>query len=260
MYYIYAFLRLDGSPYYIGKGKGNRYKAKHGHIYVPPQERIVFMETNLTNVGACALERRYIRWYGKKMDGTGILRNMADGGEGNTAPRSKEWCENHSKMMTGRKPTAETIQKLKQIDRSYMQTPEYKAKISEAAKGRPCPDASRAASSKPCTLNGVSYPSRAEASKQLGLSPYKIKVLLRREAGIETPKKPRQIDMSYTQTPEFRAKISEANRGRKCPDAARAASSKPCTLNGVSYPSRAEASKQLGLSPYKIKVLLKQGV
>ena len=83
IYYVYQYVRNDGTPYYIGKGKGNRAYSKNHKVAVPKdRSNIVFVVTNVSEEVAHMMEIELIAAYGRKDQGTGILRNLTDGGDG----------------------------------------------------------------------------------------------------------------------------------------------------------------------------------
>lgn len=126
-FYTYAWLRVDGTPYYIGKGRKTRAFRKHGPMTPPPKERVLFLKKDLTEAEAFKHEIYMIFLFGRKDKCTGILHNRTDGGEGlagNFGPLNP---------MFG-KPRLDLIQRNK--DRiGEIRDETYREKISQVTKG-----------------------------------------------------------------------------------------------------------------------------
>jgi hypothetical protein len=147
IYYTYAYLREDGTPYYIGRGKGDRAFATH-KIGRPTKDRILFLKKDLTFTESINHERYMIFVFGRKDLGTGILRNLTDGGEGvkNLAPETrKKLSERRKGKATRTGPhSAETRQKMSESHTGKKLTEEHKRNIGKAVKGRTVKESTKA--------------------------------------------------------------------------------------------------------------------
>ena len=103
-YYVYELIDpRDGLPFYVGKGNGDRmykhkkqafqpkgskinpYKSNKIRQIIESGNDLQYKKYNCNNeLDAFGLERKLIIRYGKRVDKTGMLTNLTNGGEGHT--------------------------------------------------------------------------------------------------------------------------------------------------------------------------------
>lgn len=139
-YYTYAYLREDGTPYYIGKGKKNRaYRKDRKRIKRPKDDsRILILKKNLTEEESFKHEIYMISVFGRKDLGTGILQNRTNGGEG-TSGSPRFFSEEHKQKLRnyakGREVKQETRKKLSEKLKNRKFSKESLEKMSSSKKG-----------------------------------------------------------------------------------------------------------------------------
>ena len=136
-YYTYAYLREDGTPYYIGKGKNKRVYVKARTVPLPiDKSKIIFLKKNLTEEQALKHEEYMIFIFGRKDLGTGILRNRCEGGKGTPkrviSEEEREQMRKReigNKRFLGKKHTDETKEKISTKNKGRKWTVEQKEKL-----------------------------------------------------------------------------------------------------------------------------------
>ena len=144
-YYTYAYLREDRTPYYIGKGKGDRIYSKQKYIKPPKDKsRIIYLKQNITEEEAFKHEIYMIDVFGRIDLGTGILHNRTDGGEGSSGCiPSEEHKRKISEANKGRILSEETKRKIGEASKGKTVSEETKRKMSDANKGHIVSEESR---------------------------------------------------------------------------------------------------------------------
>ena len=207
-YYTYAFLREDRTPYYIGKGKGNRAYRRRDKGIKPPKDKskILILKQNLTEEESFRHEVYMIAVFGRKDLGTGILHNRTNGGDG----------------VSGAVVSDETRRKMSEALKGKPRSKEIRRKISEAHKGKTHSEKSRrnmSESQKGKTFSEETKRKLSEAKKGKTHSEETKRKLSESQKGKtfseEHKRKLSESQKGKSRSEESKRKLSEANKGRK---------------------------------------------
>ena len=145
IHYVYCYLKEDGTPYYVGKGSGNRAWAKHANVDTPSCDRIIILAKDLEDEEALRLEKKYIAEYGRADLNEGPLLNKTSGGQRGSLGiiRSDEYREKQRIAQSGKNLSEEHKKKISEMVKGELNpffgqkhSDENKAKISTGRKGK----------------------------------------------------------------------------------------------------------------------------
>lgn len=168
-YYVYQLRRSDQShPFYIGKGKGQRASQHFFPCHLKEvnlknsiikssmaqgvEILIEFIQECMNEESAFALERYLISKYGRRDNGTGVLANHTEGGEGTSGRILSEEEKQASslrmmgnKSFTGLKHKESSKLKIANANSKRVWSEESRLKMSKSKTGQRLSDEARAA-------------------------------------------------------------------------------------------------------------------
>ena len=156
MFYTYAYLRVNGTPYYIGKGCRYRAWIKNAHERIKPpkdKNRILILKRFTEEADAFKHEIYMIAVLGRKSEG-GLLVNLCEGGQGTSMPKTEEHKRKIAESNRGVTRSLETRKRMSEGSKDKPKSLSHKRKISASLKGKPwSPARRRAYELKKQTLN-----------------------------------------------------------------------------------------------------------
>ena len=213
-YYTYAYLREDKTPYYIGKGTGDRIYSTNRRVNPPKDKsRVIYLKQNLTEEEAFRHEIYMIDVFGRKDLGTGILVNMTNGGEGVSGwVPSEETKMNISVANKGKTHSEESRKKMSEAKKNM--SDETRRKMSEASKGENHPNYGKTLSEETKRKLSESHKNPSEESRKKMSEASKGRnkgKILSEEHKIKIS----ESNKGKTLSEETKIKISEAKKGKK---------------------------------------------
>ena len=138
IFYTYMWLRENGTPYYVGKGKRNRAYYRHDYVGNAPSKERILIEPHVSEADAFESEKFLIAYYGRKDLGTGILVNHTDGGDGTSGySYTEDQRKQRSNQLKGRKFSERTKLLMSASAKGKVISPVTRLRMSESHRGKP---------------------------------------------------------------------------------------------------------------------------